>query len=99
MNEFNAPFRILMGPGPSDCAPRVLRAMSHTLVSHLDPVFIDVMNDVQAGLQAVFETDSPLTLPISGTGTAGMETAMVNMIEPGDNVIVCSAGFFAERMV
>lgn len=87
-----------MGPGPSDCDPRVLRAMSHTLVSHLDPVFIDIMNDVQAGLQGVFETDSPLTLPISGTGTAGMETAMVNMIEPGDTVVVCTAGFFAERM-
>ena len=98
MNEFNAPFRILMGPGPSDCDPRVLRAMSHTLVSHLDPVFIDVMNDVQAGLQSVFDTDSPLTLPISGTGTAGMETAMVNMIEPDDNVVVCTAGFFADRM-
>jgi alanine-glyoxylate transaminase/serine-glyoxylate transaminase/serine-pyruvate transaminase len=98
MNEFNAPFRILMGPGPSDCDPRVLRAMSHTLVSHLDPVFINVMNDVQKGLQGVFDTDSPLTLPISGTGTAGMETAMVNMIEPGDSVVVCTAGFFAERM-
>ena len=98
MNEFNAPFRILMGPGPSDCDPRVLRAMSQALVSHLDPVFIEVMNDVQAGLQAVFDTDSPLTIPISGTGTAGMETAMVNMIEPGDSVLVCTAGFFAERM-
>lgn len=98
MKEFNAPFRILMGPGPSDCDPRVLRAMSHSLVSHLDPVFIGVMDDVQAGLQAVFETDSEITIPISGTGTAGMETAMVNMIEPGDSVIVCSAGFFADRM-
>ena len=98
MDEFNAPFRILMGPGPSDCDPRVLRAMSHSLVSHLDPVFVSVMDDVQAGLQGVFETDSPLTLPVSGTGPAGMETAMVNMIEPGDNVIVCTAGFFADRM-
>ncbi len=98
MNEFNAPFRILMGPGPSDCDPRVLRAMSNSMVSHLDPVFIGVMDDVQSGLQSVFETSSPITLPISGTGTAGMETAMVNMIEPGDNVVVCTAGFFADRM-
>lgn len=98
MKEFNAPFRILMGPGPSDCDPRVLRAMSNSLVSHLDPVFIGVMDDVQSGLQNVFETNSPITLPISGTGTAGMETAMVNMIEEGDNVVVCTAGFFADRM-
>ena len=98
MNEFNAPFRILMGPGPSDCDPRVLRAMSNSMVSHLDPVFIGVMDDVQSGLRSVFETSSPITLPISGTGTAGMETAMVNMIEPGDNVVVCTAGFFADRM-
>jgi alanine-glyoxylate transaminase/serine-glyoxylate transaminase/serine-pyruvate transaminase len=72
--------------------------MSHSLVSHLDPVFIRVMDDVQAGLQTVFETDSDITIPISGTGTAGMETAMVNMIEPGDSIVVCSAGFFADRM-
>ena len=98
MREFNAPFRILMGPGPSDCDPRVLRAMSNSMVSHLDPVFVGVMDDVQTGLQRVFETDSPLTLPISGTGTAGMETAMVNMIEPGDHVVVCTAGFFGDRM-
>ena len=87
-----------MGPGPSDCDPRVLRAMSNSMVSHLDPVFIGVMDDIQSGLRSVFETSSPITLPISGTGTAGMETAMVNMIEPGDNVVVCTAGFFADRM-
>ena len=98
LKDFNAPFRILMGPGPSDVDPRVLRAMSQTLLSHLDPVFIEVMGDVQHGLQRVFETDSPITIPISGTGTAGMETAMVNMIEPGDDVLVCTAGFFGDRM-
>jgi alanine-glyoxylate transaminase/serine-glyoxylate transaminase/serine-pyruvate transaminase len=99
VKEFNPPFRILLGPGPSDVEPRVLKAMSQTLVSHLDPIFVEVMNDIQKGLQDVFKVDNPLTLPISGTGTAGMETAMVNMIEPGDEILVCSAGFFADRMV
>jgi alanine-glyoxylate transaminase / serine-glyoxylate transaminase / serine-pyruvate transaminase len=87
-----------MGPGPSNVDPRVLRAMSQTMLSHLDPVFIRVMDDVQEGLRQVFQTRSPITLPISGTGTAGMETAMVNMIEPGDRVLVCTAGYFADRM-
>ena len=98
MKEFSAPFRILMGPGPSDVHPRVLRAMSQPLVSHLDPVFVEAMNDIQEGLQKVFETRSPIALPVSGTGTAGMETAMVNMIESGDSVLVCSSGYFADRM-
>ncbi len=99
MKEFNPPFRILLGPGPSDVEPRVLSAMSRALVSHLDPIFIEIMDDIQKGLQSVFEVENPLTLPISGTGTAGMEAAMVNMVEPGDAVLVCSAGFFADRMV
>ena len=99
MKEFNPPFRILLGPGPSDVDPRVLKAMSQTLVSHLDPVFVDVMDEIQKGLRDVFQAENPLTLPVSGTGTAGMETAMVNMIEPGDAVLVCSAGFFADRML
>ncbi len=99
MNEFNAPFRILLGPGPSNVDPRVLRAMSQSLLSHMDPAFEDdVMDHVQEGLRKVFEADHALTLPISGTGTAGMETALVNMIEPGDPVLMCTAGFFANRM-
>ena len=99
MNEFNAPFRILLGPGPSNVDPRVLRALSQSLVSHMDPAFEDdVMDNVQEGLRKVFEADHALTLPISGTGTAGMETALVNMIEPGDPVLICTAGFFANRM-
>ncbi len=98
MKEFNPPFRILLGPGPSDVEPRVFKAMSQTLVSHMDPVFVEVMNEIQKGLRGVFKTENPLTLPISGTGTAGMEAAMVNMIEPGDPVLVCSSGFFADRM-
>ena len=99
MKEFNAPFRILMGPGPSIVDPRVLRALSQSLVSHMDPSFEDdVMDNVQAGLRSVFAANNALTLPISGTGTAGMETALVNMIEPGDSVLLCANGFFANRM-
>ena len=98
MKEFNPPFRILLGPGPSDVEPRVFKAMSQTLVSHMDPVFVEVMNEIQKGLRGVFKAENPLTLAISGTGTAGMEAAMVNMIEPGDPVLVCSSGFFADRM-
>ena len=99
VNEFDPPFRILLGPGPSDVDPRVLKAMSQSLVSHMDPVFLNVVDDIQKGLRCVFETENPITLPISGTGTAGMETALVNMIEPGDPVLICSAGFFADRLV
>ena len=98
MKEFNPPFRILLGPGPSDVHPRIFRAMTKTLVSHMDPVFMEVMDDIQKGLRYVFEAENALTLPISGSGTAGMEAAMVNMIEPGDRVLVCSAGFFGERL-
>ncbi len=98
MKEFNAPFRILMGPGPSNVHPRVSRAMTHNLLSHMDPVFLDVMDDVQEGLRTIFETDNSVTLPVSGTGTAGMEAAIVNMVEPGERVVVCTAGYFADRM-
>ena len=98
MKEFSAPFRILMGPGPSNVHPRVSRAMTHNLLSHMDPVFLGVMDDVQEGLRTVFETENPVTLPVSGTGTAGMEAAIVNMVEPGERVVVCTAGYFAERM-
>ncbi len=72
--------------------------MTKTMVSHMDPIFMEVMDDIQEGLRYVFETENALTLPISGSGTAGMEAAMVNMIEPGDPVLVCSAGFFGERL-
>ena len=98
MKEFNAPFRILMGPGPSNVHPRVSRAMTQNLLSHMDPVFLGVMDDVQEGLRTIFETENPVTLPVSGTGTAGMEAAIVNMVEPGERVVVCTAGYFADRM-
>src|SRR5437764_4481702 len=85
--------RLLLGPGPSDAPPSVLRAMAAPLLGHLDPQFLRVLDEVQEMLRAVFLTKNALTLPISGTGTAGMETALVNLLEPGDRAVVCSAGY------
>lgn len=90
--------RLLLGPGPSDAHPRVLRAMSTPLVGHLDPQFLAIMNEVQTMLRAAYQTSNPLTLPISATGMAGMETCLVNLVEPGDRVVVCVAGFFGQRI-
>ena len=98
MNEFHPPRRILLGPGPSDADNRVLSALSAPLVGHLDPEFLKVMDDIQALLRYVFETQNKLTIPISGTGSAGMEAAFVNLVEPGDSVVVCVNGVFGERM-
>lgn len=91
--------RILLGPGPSMVDPRVLRVMATPVVGHLDPGFIQVMDDVQSLLRFVFQTKNEITLPISGTGTSGMETALSNFIEPGDNVLVAVCGYFGERLI
>jgi alanine-glyoxylate transaminase / serine-glyoxylate transaminase / serine-pyruvate transaminase len=96
--DFHPSARILMGPGPSNVDPRVLLAMAKPLVGHLDPEFIQIMNRVQELLRAVFGTRNPQTIPISGTGSAGMEAAFVNVVEPGDRVLVCVNGVFGERM-
>ncbi len=96
--ELNPSPRLLLGPGPSMVSPRVLRAMSTPLVGHLDPEFLVIMNDVQAMLRTVFETTNPFTIAISGTGSAGMEAALVNVVEPGDTVIVGVNGVFGTRM-
>jgi len=97
--EFHPPARILMGPGPSNVDPRVLLAMAKPLVGHLDPEFIKIMNSLQDLLRCTFCTKNAQTLPISGTGSAGMEAAFVNVVEPGDRVLVCVNGVFGERMV
>jgi alanine-glyoxylate transaminase/serine-glyoxylate transaminase/serine-pyruvate transaminase len=89
---------MLMGPGPSDVNPRVLAAMARPTVGHLDPQFLEVLNDIRSMLQAVFRTSNELTLAVSGTGSAGMETCVVNLIEPGDKMLVCVAGVFGQRM-
>ena len=93
-----APRRILLGPGPSMAHPRVLEAMSQPLVGHLDPYFLQVMDQVQEMLRYVFQTRNPLTLAVSGTGTAAMETAVANMVEEGDPVLVCANGYFGLRI-
>ena len=87
-----------MGAGPANVHPRVLNAMSASLLGHLDPVFLQVMDDVRSMLREVFRTENPATLPVSGTGTAGMEAACVNILEPGDVFIVATNGYFGERL-
>lgn len=93
------PVRILMGPGPSDVHPRVLEALGKPTVGHLDPYYLEIMNAMQRMLQAVFRTKNPMTLAVSGTGSAGMETTVVNLIEPGDSMVVCVNGVFGGRMI
>ncbi len=102
MNQLNqrAPkSKLLLGPGPSNSDPRVLRALSEPTLGHLDPDFVAIMDETTELLRYVFNTKNRLTVPISGTGSAGMETAIVNTVEPGDKVIICVAGVFGERMV
>src|SRR5881397_510255 len=91
--------RLLLGPGPCDAHPSVLRAMATPLLGHLDPQFLELMNQVQDMLRDVYLTRNALTLPISATGMAGMETCLVNLLEPGDKVVVCAKGFFGQRMI
>src|SRR6266545_5629970 len=98
MHEFMPPQRLLLGPGPSMVHPRVLRAMSAPLLGHLDPAFLQVMNDIQASLRQVFATLNRFTIAVSGTGSAGMEAAIINVVEPGDAVIVGVNGVFGTRM-
>lgn len=95
---FHAPKRLLMGPGPSDAAPSVLKAMAMPLVGHLDPSFIQMMEEIKGMLRSVFQTTHNMTFPVSGTGSAGMEFCMVNLVEPGDEVVVCINGVFGMRM-
>jgi len=90
--------RILMGPGPSNVPPRVLQAMSAPCIGHLDPYFLQVMDDTQQLLRFLFQTENPLTIPVSGTGSSGMETCLVNLMEPGDTVLVCVNGVFGTRI-
>ena len=98
IRDLDPPGRVLMGPGPSDVAARVLRALSAPTVGHLDPVFLSLMEETQALLRAVFQTHNALTIPISGTGSAGMEACFVNLVEPGDQVAVVVNGVFGSRM-
>jgi len=97
-SDLNTSERILLGPGPSMVHPRVLRVMATPLVGHLDPQFLTVMDEVQELLRFVFQTKNEFTYPISGTGTAGMEAALCNFIQPGDEVLIGAIGYFGERL-
>ena len=97
-NELNPPARFLMGPGPSNVHPRVLKAMATPLIGHLDPQFIQIMDAIKDMLRRLFKTKNELTFPVSATGSAGMETCFVNLLEPGDTALVCVNGVFGNRM-
>lgn len=94
----NPPERVLMGPGPSDVSTRVLRAMASPTIGHLDPAYLKIMDETRQQLRKVFQTSNDMTMAISGTGSAGMEACVCNLIEPGDEVIVCVNGVFGGRM-
>jgi alanine-glyoxylate transaminase/serine-glyoxylate transaminase/serine-pyruvate transaminase len=98
-NTFHAPERILLGPGPSNMPASVAQALAMPVIGHLDPAFLRVMDEVQDMLRYTFQTENRLTIPVSGTGSAGMEAALANFIEPGDRVLIGVIGYFGERMV
>jgi alanine-glyoxylate transaminase / serine-glyoxylate transaminase / serine-pyruvate transaminase len=93
------PARTLMGPGPSDMAPRVVKALGQPAIGHLDPAFVQMMEEIKVLLRYAFQTDNALTFAVSGPGSVGMETCFVNLVEPGDKVIVCRNGVFGGRMI
>ena len=98
IQSFLPPLRTLMGPGPSDVHPRVLQAMSRRTLGHLDPAFVTMMDEVKAMLQSALRTANEMTMVVSAPGSAGMEAAIVNLVEPGDKVAVCVNGVFGTRM-
>jgi alanine-glyoxylate transaminase/serine-glyoxylate transaminase/serine-pyruvate transaminase len=97
--ELQPSARVLLGPGPSNIHPRVMKAMLSPMVGHLDPDFIRVMDDIKKMLRVAFRTANEITFPVSGTGSAGMQTVMANLIEAGDEVVIGTAGVFGTRMV
>jgi alanine-glyoxylate transaminase/serine-glyoxylate transaminase/serine-pyruvate transaminase len=96
--EIDPPARILMGPGPSNVPPRVYRALMMPTVGHMDPTYFKTMDQVQALLREAFVTKNALTLAVSGTGMSGMETALANLLETGDEIVICNGGVFSGRM-
>ncbi len=98
IGTFHPPIRTLMGPGPSDVHPRILQAMGRPTIGHLDPAFVGMMDEIKTLLQYAFKTQNALTMPVSAPGSAGMETCFVNMVSPGDTVIICRNGVFGSRM-
>lgn len=98
IGSFYPPQRTLMGPGPSDIYPQVLQALSRPTIGHLDPLFIGMMDELKQLLQYAFQTQNTFTIAVSAPGSAGMEACFVNLVEPGDKVIVCRNGVFGDRM-
>lgn len=98
VSAFNPPRRILMGPGPSDVYPEVLAAQAKPTIGHLDPQFVGMMDELKSLIQYAFQTKNEMTMAVSAPGSAGMETCFVNLVEPGEKVIVCRNGVFGERM-
>lgn len=98
MQSFHPPSRILMGPGPSDVPSRVLKAMAQPTIGHLDPAFVGMMDEIKTMLRQAFCTDNAMTFAVSAPGSAGMECCFANLVEPGDQVIVCINGVFGGRM-
>ena len=98
IQSFHPPVRTLMGPGPSDVNPRILEAMARPTIGHLDPEFVNMMDQMKELLRYAFQTSNELTMPVSAPGSAGMEMCFVNLVEPGDKVIVCQNGVFGGRM-
>jgi len=96
--SFHPPARTLMGPGPSDVNPRILEAMSRPTIGHLDPAFVAMMDNMKGLLRYAFQSDYDLAMPVSAPGSAGMESCFVNLVEPGDKVVVCQNGVFGGRM-
>lgn len=99
IHSFHPPQRTLMGPGPSDIHPRTIAAMGQPVVGYMDPIFVGMMEELKELLRYAYQTSNPLTFPVSGPGSVGMETCFVNLVEPGDKVIVCVNGVFGGRMV
>jgi len=98
ISEMKTSTRVLMGPGPSDVHSRVLKAMATPLIGHLDPEFLEIMDDIKAMTQETLQTQNPLTFVVSAPGSAGMETCLVNLLEPGDEAVICIHGVFGNRM-
>src|SRR5512138_4009311 len=99
IHSFHPPQRTLMGPGPTEIHPRVLTTMSQPAIGYLDPIFVEMMEELKSLLRYVYQTKNPLTFPLSGPGSVGMEFYFVNMVAPGDKVIVCQNGVFGGRML
>ena len=98
MQSFQPPRRILMGPGPSDVSPRELSALARPTIGHLDPAFQDLMEEIKAALQRLFNAPDHACVPLPAPGTAGMEAAIMNLLEPGDRAVICVNGAFGGRM-